>query len=177
MGLPGDRPEMPLDNDALALAVELISQSERPVLYVGGGTLKSRASEELRVFAERTKMPVVTTLMARGAFPDSHEQHLGMPGMHGMYSAVTALQKSDLLISLGARFDDRVTGQLSSFAAGAKIIHVDIDKAEFNKVRMADVALQTNVAIALRALDEAEAMPQNLDVWWKEIRTWQEQYP
>jgi acetolactate synthase-1/2/3 large subunit len=177
LDLPGYRPEMPLDNDALALAVELISQSERPVLYVGGGTLKSRASEELRAFAERTKMPVVTTLMARGAFPDSHDQHLGMPGMHGMYSAVTALQKSDLLISLGARFDDRVTGQLSSFAAGAKIIHVDIDRAEFNKVRMADVALQTNVAIALRALDEAEAMPQNLDVWWKEIRTWQERYP
>jgi acetolactate synthase-1/2/3 large subunit len=177
LDLPGYRPELPLNDDALALAVELISRSERPVLYVGGGTLKSRAAAELRAFAERTKMPVVTTLMARGAFPDSHDQHLGMPGMHGMYSAVTALQKSDLLISLGARFDDRVTGQLSSFAAGAKIIHVDIDRAEFNKVRFADVALQTNVATALRAFDEAEAMPQNLDVWWKEIRTWQERYP
>jgi acetolactate synthase-1/2/3 large subunit len=126
LDLPGYRPEVALDEAALALAVELIAHSERPVLYVGGGTLKSRASEELLAFAERTKMPVVTTLMARGAFPDSHEQHLGMPGMHGMYSAVTALQKADLLISLGARFDDRVTGQLSSFAAGAKIIHVDI---------------------------------------------------
>jgi acetolactate synthase-1/2/3 large subunit len=94
-----------------------------------------------------------------------------------MYSAVTALQKSDLLISLGARFDDRVTGQLSTFAAGAKIIHVDIDRAEFNKVRVADVTLQSNVAAAIRALDEAGAMPQNLDVWWKEIRTWQERYP
>jgi acetolactate synthase I/II/III large subunit len=177
LDLPGYRPEIALDDDAVARAAELISQSERPVLYVGGGTLKSRASEELRAFAERTKMPVVTTLMARGAFPDSHEQHLGMPGMHGMYSAVTALQKADLLISLGARFDDRVTGQLSSFAAGAKIIHVDIDRAEFNKVRFADVTLQTNVAIALRALEEANVMPQNLDVWWKEIRTWQERYP
>jgi acetolactate synthase-1/2/3 large subunit len=177
LDLPGYRPEIAISDDAVARAVELISQSERPVLYVGGGTLKSRASEELRAFAERTKMPVVTTLMARGAFPDSHEQHLGMPGMHGMYSAVTALQKSDLLISLGARFDDRVTGQLSSFAAGAKIIHVDIDRAEFNKVRVADVTLQTNVAAAIRALDEAGAMPQNLDVWWKEIRTWQERYP
>ena len=115
--------------------------------------------------------------MARGAFPDSHDQHLGMPGMHGMYSAVTALQKSDLLIALGARFDDRVTGQISSFAAGAKVIHVDIDRAEFNKVRQADVSLQTNVAVALRAFDEANATPLNLDVWWKEIRTWQERYP
>jgi acetolactate synthase-1/2/3 large subunit len=177
LDLPGYHPEIPLDEEALARAVALISASERPVLYVGGGTLKSRAHLELLAFAERTKMPVVTTLMARGAFPDSHDQHLGMPGMHGMYSAVTAIQKSDLLISLGARFDDRVTGQISSFAAGAKVIHVDIDRAEFNKVRRADVALQTNVASALRALDAAKATPLNLDVWWKEIRTWQERYP
>ncbi len=177
LDLPGYHPEVEIDERAVARAVELISQSERPVLYVGGGTLKSRAHKELLAFAERTKMPVVTTLMARGAFPDSHDQHLGMPGMHGMYSAVTAIQKSDLLISLGARFDDRVTGQISSFAANAKVIHVDIDKAEFNKVRHADVSLQTNVAIALGAFDGASASPQNLDVWWKEIRTWQERYP
>ena len=177
LDLPGYHPEVPLDEEAVALAVALIGASERPVLYVGGGTLKSRATLELRAFAERTKIPVVTTLMARGAFPDSHELHLGMPGMHGMYSAVTAIQKADLLISLGARFDDRVTGQISSFAAGAKVIHVDIDRAEFNKVRRADVALQTNVASALRALDAAKATPLNLDVWWKQIRTWQERYP
>ena len=177
LDLPGYHPEIAIDATDVARAVELIAASERPVLYVGGGTLKSHANQELLAFAERTKMPVVTTLMARGAFPDSHEQHLGMPGMHGMYSAVTALQKADLLISLGARFDDRVTGQISSFAAGAKIIHVDIDRAEFNKVRQADVAMQTNVAAALRAFDEAMATPQNLDVWWKEIRTWQERYP
>ncbi|MFZ0768137.1 MAG: biosynthetic-type acetolactate synthase large subunit [Acidimicrobiales bacterium] len=177
LDLPGYRPEVAIDADAVRRAVELIGLSERPVLYVGGGALRSRAHDELRVFAERTKIPVVTTLMGRGAFPDSHTQHLGMPGMHGMYSAVTALQKSDLLIALGARFDDRVTGQLSSFAAGAKIIHVDIDKAEFNKVRRADVTLQTNVALALRAFEEANATPLNLDVWWKEIRTWQERYP
>jgi acetolactate synthase I/II/III large subunit len=177
LDLPGYHPEMAIDEDAVKLAAELISQSERPVLYVGGGTLKSRASAELMAFAERTKMPVVTTLMARGAFPDSHAQNLGMPGMHGVYSAVTAIQKSDLLISLGARFDDRVTGKISSFAAGAKIIHVDIDRAEFNKVRHADVAIQSNVAVALTALDAVEAMPLNLDVWWKEIRTWQERYP
>ena len=112
MDLPGYHPEVALNDDAVARAIELIGLSERPVLYVGGGTLKSRAHEELLTFAERTKIPVVTTLMARGAFPDSHEQNLGMPGMHGVYSAVTALQKSDLLIALGARFDDRVTGQL-----------------------------------------------------------------
>jgi acetolactate synthase-1/2/3 large subunit len=177
LDLPGYHPEVPLDEKAVARAVALIGASERPVLYVGGGTLKSKAHLELRAFAERTQIPVVTTLMARGAFPDSHELHLGMPGMHGMYSAVTAIQKADLLISLGARFDDRVTGQISSFAAGAKVIHVDIDRAEFNKVRRADVALQTNVASALRALDDAKATPLNLDVWWKQIRTWQERYP
>jgi acetolactate synthase-1/2/3 large subunit len=177
LDLPGYRPEIGIDHDAIALAAELIAHSERPVLYVGGGTLKSHASEQLLAFAERTKMPVVTTLMARGAFPDSHDQHLGMPGMHGMYSAVTAIQKSDLLIALGARFDDRVTGRPSAFATGAKVIHVDIDPAEFNKVRHADVALQTNVAAALTALDDVGATPLNLDVWWKEIRTWQERYP
>jgi acetolactate synthase-1/2/3 large subunit len=175
--LPGYRPEIAIDEQAVALAVELIAQSERPVLYVGGGTLKSRASAQLLAFAERTNMPVVTTLMARGAFPDSHDQHLGMPGMHGTYSAVTAIQKSDLLIALGARFDDRVTGRISTFATGAKVIHVDIDPAEFNKVRHADVVLQTNVATALTSLDDLSAMPLNLDVWWKEIRTWQERYP
>jgi acetolactate synthase-1/2/3 large subunit len=175
--LPGYRPEIALDDNAIARAVALINDAERPVLYVGGGTLKSRASAELLAFAERTAIPVVTTLMARGAFPDSHGQHLGMPGMHGMYTAVTAIQKSDLLISLGARFDDRVTGNIPSFAADAKVIHVDIDKAEFNKVRHADVAIQSNVAAALRALDAADATPKNLDVWWKTIRSWQEEFP
>jgi acetolactate synthase-1/2/3 large subunit len=175
--LPGYRPEVDLDEDAIAAAVALIAASERPVLYVGGGTLKSHASKELLAFAERTNMPVVTTLMARGAFPDSHDQHLGMPGMHGMYSAVTAIQRCDLLISLGARFDDRVTGRISAFAAGAKVIHVDIDRAEFNKVRQADVAIQSNVAAALGALDASSATPRSLDDWWKEIRSWQEKYP
>ena len=179
--LPGYRPEVDLDEDAIAGAVALIAASQRPVLYVGGGTLKSHASKELLAFAERTKMPVVTTLMARGAFPDSHDQHLGMPGMHGMYAAVTAIQRCDLLISLGARFDDRVTGRISAFAAGAKVIHVDIDRAEFNKVRQADVAIQSNVAAALVALDAwsdpPPPTPRSLDAWWEEIRSWQEKYP
>jgi acetolactate synthase-1/2/3 large subunit len=175
--LPGYHPEVLLDEEAVARAVELISQSQRPVLYVGGGTLKSKASPELLAFAERTNMPVVTTLMARGAFPDSHDLHLGMPGMHGMYPAVTAIQRCDLLISLGARFDDRVTGKISTFAANAKVIHVDIDPAEFNKVRRADVAIQSNVAAVLRALDASSATPKSLDAWWKELHGWQEQYP
>ena len=177
LDLPGYRPEVALDDDAVQRACALISRSERPVLYVGGGTLKSRAAEELLAFAERTRMPVVTTLMARGAFPDSHVQHLGMPGMHGMYTAVTAIQKCDLLISLGARFDDRVTGKISAFAAEAKVIHVDIDKAEFNKVRRADVSIRSNVAAVLRAFDEKGVCPRNLEPWWAEIDSWRERYP
>ncbi len=177
LDLPGYRPEVALDDGAVERAVALIAASERPVLYVGGGTLKSHAHKELLAFAERTNMPVVTTLMARGAFPDSHIQHLGMPGMHGMYSAVTAIQRCDLLISLGARFDDRVTGKISAFAAGAKVIHVDIDKAEFNKVRRADVSIRSNVAAVLRSLDDQGASPRNLDQWWRDIDSWREQYP
>jgi acetolactate synthase-1/2/3 large subunit len=177
LDLPGYHPVVELDMAAVQRAIDLIKIAERPVLYVGGGTLKSHASAQLLAFAERTGMPVVTTLMARGAFPDSHPQHLGMPGMHGMYSAVTAIQKSDLLISLGARFDDRVTGKIPAFAANAKVIHVDIDKAEFNKVRFADVAIRSNVAAVLEAWDAAQAMPQNLEVWWKEIDAWREAFP
>ena len=177
LDLPGYRPVVDLDEAAIAQAVELIESSERPVLYVGGGTLKSKASAELLAFAERTGMPVVTTLMARGAFPDSHPQHLGMPGMHGAYAAVIAIQRSDLLISLGARFDDRVTGKIPAFAPNAKVIHVDIDKAEFNKVRRADVSIRSNVADAVAALDAAGASPQSLEVWWKEIDGWRESYP
>ena len=126
-------------------AAKLILEARRPVLYVGGGTIRSRASKELRILAELTGMPVVTTLMARGAFPDSHPQHLGMPGMHGTVSAVAGLQRSDLIISLGARFDDRVTGNLDSFAPGAKVIHADIDPAEIGKNRHADVPIVGDV--------------------------------
>ena len=177
LDLPGYRPTVDLDQATITAAAALIAGASRPVLYVGGGTLKSRASAELLAFAERTGMPVVTTLMARGAFPDSHPQNLGMPGMHGVYAAVTAIQKSDLLISLGARFDDRVTGKIPAFAPNAKIIHVDIDKAEFNKVRRADVAIRGTVADALTALDAAAAMPANLDTWWAEINDWRERFP
>ncbi len=177
LDLPGYHPTRDVDEEAVARAVQLISRAQRPVLYVGGGTLKSGASAALLAFAEATRMPVVTTLMARGAFPDSHDQHLGMPGMHGTYAAVTALQRSDLLVVLGARFDDRVTGRVSAFAPGASVIHVDIDRAEFNKIRHADVTLQTDVRTALDAMSEAGVTTPSLDAWWSEIRAWRAQYP
>ncbi len=141
LALPGYRPTTRPHGKQVREAARLIAAAERPVLYVGGGVIKAEASAELKVLAELTQIPVVTTLMARGAFPDSHELHLGMPGMHGTVAAVAALQKSDLLISLGARFDDRVTGQLSSFAPLAKVIHADIDPAEISKNRTADVPI------------------------------------
>ncbi len=139
--LPGYRPVTRPHSKQIREAARLILEARRPVLYVGGGTIRAGASRELKVLAELTGMPVVTTLMARGAFPDSHPQHLGMPGMHGTVSAVAGLQRSDLIISLGARFDDRVTGNLDSFAPGARVIHADIDPAEIGKNRAADVPI------------------------------------
>ncbi|GAA2102712.1 acetolactate synthase large subunit [Microlunatus panaciterrae] len=139
--LPGYRPVTKPHGKQVREAAKLISAATRPVLYVGGGVVKAGASAELKELAELTGIPVVTTLMARGVFPDSHQQNLGMPGMHGTVAAVGALQRSDLLISLGARFDDRVTGQLSSFAPLAKVIHADIDPAEISKNRVADVPI------------------------------------
>ncbi|NDI08747.1 MAG: acetolactate synthase large subunit [Actinobacteria bacterium] len=121
VSLSGYNPVLEPKSEAISDAAALISQSKKPVLYVGGGVIKADAAKELMQLAEITGAPVVTTLMARGAFPDSHKQHLGMPGMHGTVAAVTALQKADLLITLGARFDDRVTGKLSTFAPNAKI--------------------------------------------------------
>ena len=120
--LPGYKPVTKAHGKQIAAAAQLIAESQKPVLYVGGGIIRSRASEELLKLAELINVPVVTTLMARGAFPDSHPQNLGMPGMHGTVPAVTSLQKADLLITLGARFDDRVTGDVKSFAPGAKVI-------------------------------------------------------
>ena len=141
LALPGYRPTTHPHGKQVREAARLIAEAKRPVLYVGGGVIKSGAAAELKVLAEMTGIPVVTTLMARGAFPDSHELHLGMPGMHGTVAAVGALQKSDLLVTLGARFDDRVTGVLTSFAPDARIIHADIDPAEISKNRTADVPI------------------------------------
>ncbi|MBB1023511.1 MULTISPECIES: acetolactate synthase large subunit [unclassified Dietzia] len=141
MKLPGYRPVTKPHGKQIREAARLIAKAERPVLYVGGGVIKADASAELLALAELTGIPLVTTLMARGAFPDSHRLHYGMPGMHGTVAAVAALQKSDLLVTLGARFDDRVTGQLDTFAPGAKVIHADIDPAEIGKNRAVDVPI------------------------------------
>ena len=141
MKLPGYRPVTKPHGKQIREAARMIARAERPVLYVGGGTIKADASAELMELAELTGIPVVTTLMARGAFPDSHRLHYGMPGMHGSVAAVAALQRSDLLVTLGARFDDRVTGRLDTFAPDAKVIHADIDPAEIGKNRAVDVPI------------------------------------
>src|ERR1700722_5681818 len=139
--LPGYKPTLKGHPRMIKEAARYVLAAERPVIYAGGGILKARAAEALRELAELTGIPVVTTLMARGAFPDDHPLCLGMPGMHGNYTAITAMQKSDLLITLGARFDDRVTGRVPDFAAGAKVIHVDVDPAELGKIRRPDVPI------------------------------------
>jgi len=182
MELPGYRPVMEGDPALIEEAAALIAQAERPVLYVGGGVLKARAAEPLLKLAELLQIPVVTTLMARGAFPDRHELCLGMPGMHGNYTAVTAMQESDLLISLGARFDDRVTGKLDGFAPTAKIIHVDIDPAELGKVRQYNVGIQGDCKLVIEGLIEAteklgaSAQADRSD-WRSTVSGWQEKFP
>jgi acetolactate synthase I/II/III large subunit len=182
VSLAGYNPVVEPKSEAIRDAAALITQSKKPVLYVGGGIIKANAAKELMQLAEITGAPVVTTLMARGAFPDSHPQHLGMPGMHGTVAAVTALQKADLLITLGARFDDRVTGKLSSFAPNAKIIHADIDPAEIGKNRHADVAIIGDLKNILRALNPAaktalaKSQP-DLTPWLNEVYGWRSKFP
>ena len=182
LSLPGYNPIMVPTPESVRDAAALIAESKSPVLYVGGGMIKSNASAELMKLAELTGAPVVTTLMALGSFPDSHPQHLGMPGMHGTVAAVTALQKADLLITLGARFDDRVTGKLSSFAPNAKIIHADIDPAEIGKNRIVDVALVGDLKATINALLPAlQAKFKNskpdLTAWWALCNSWRNKYP
>ncbi len=179
--LPGYKVDTSVDPEAIQKAVELIQNAERPILYIGGGILKSRAAEALLELAELTGIHVVTTLMARGAFPDSHELCLGMPGMHGNFTAVTAMQESDLLVTLGARFDDRVTGKLDEFAVSAKIIHVDIDPAELGKVRRPDVPIQGDCRTAIEAMVSVlrDSGSGNTDrtAWKSRISGWQERFP
>ncbi|KFZ80326.1 acetolactate synthase 1 catalytic subunit [Amycolatopsis sp. MJM2582] len=183
MRLPGYRPTLRPHGKQVREAARLISKSRRPVLYVGGGVVKADASRQLMELAELTGIPVVTTLMARGAFPDSHPQHLGMPGMHGSVAAVAAMQRADLLIALGARFDDRVTGQLSSFAPDAAVVHADIDPAEISKNRKADVPIVgdcaeiiTELIEAVRAETDKSAKP-DLKDWWTQASAWRDDYP
>ncbi len=181
--LPGYKPNTKPHSRQVREAAKLIATARKPVLYVGGGVIRGEATEQLMELADLTGIPVVTTLMARGAFPDSHPQNLGMPGMHGTVAAVGALQKSDLLIALGTRFDDRVTGKLASFAPEAKVIHADIDPAEIGKNRNADVpivgdvkAVITDLLEALRR-DNVSAASLNIDNWWEYLRSVQATYP
>jgi len=181
--LPGYKPTTKPHGRQIKEAARMIVEAHRPVLYVGGGVIRARASVQLRELAELTGIPVVTTLMARGAFPDSHVQHMGMPGMHGSVGAVGALQQSDLLITLGARFDDRVTGKLDSFAPRAKVIHIDIDPAEIGKNRTADIPIVSDVREALIQLIPAitaefdAGRREDLTGWWRTLNNLRETYP
>ncbi|MFN3948138.1 acetolactate synthase large subunit [Microbacterium sp.] len=180
--LPGYRPVTKAHGKQIQAAAQLLATSKKPVLYVGGGAIRSNASAELKVLAEATGAPVVTTLMARGAFPDSHEQHLGMPGMHGTVPAVLALQESDLIVSLGARFDDRVTGKAALFAPDAQVVHVDIDPAEISKIRTADVPIVGDLREVLVDLDAAfraadAENPHDYSEWWAYLNGLREEFP
>jgi len=180
--LPGYRPVTKAHGKQIQAAAALLAEAKKPVLYVGGGVIRGRASEELKSLAEATGAPVVTTLMARGAFPDSHPQHLGMPGMHGTVPAVLALQESDLIIALGARFDDRVTGKAALFAPHAKVVHVDIDPAEISKIRTADVPIVGDVREVLVDLETAfrgataQTKP-DTEEWWSYLDGLRKEFP
>ena len=183
ISLPGYHPVTKPHSKQIREAARLILESKRPVLYVGGGVIRADASAQLRELAELTGLPVVTTLMARGAFPDSHPQHMGMPGMHGSVGAVGALQKADLLVTLGARFDDRVTGKLSTFAPGATVIHADIDPAEIGKNRHADVPIVGDVGEVMAELvsalreEMAAGRQGDYEAWWVQLNRWRDTYP
>ena len=182
VNLKGYQPRLQPNAQAIADAAALITQSSKPIFYVGGGVIKADAHRELLEIANLLGAPVVTTLMARGAFPDSHPLHLGMPGMHGTVAAVTGLQKADLLITLGARFDDRVTGKLSTFAVNAKVLHCDVDPAEIHKNRFADVAVIGDVKHTLQALIPAlkAALAKNkpdLSEWLRQMNSLKSSYP
>ena len=181
--LPGYRPITKANSKQIQAAADLIADAKRPVFYVGGGVVRAGASEELLQLVELVGAPVVTTLMARGVFPDSHPQHLGMPGMHGTVPAVLALQEADLLITLGARFDDRVTGKAALFAPDAKVIHADIDPAEIGKIRAADVPIVGDAAEVIADLIAAMSTAQvsreceNISAWWERLRGLQQKFP
>jgi acetolactate synthase I/II/III large subunit len=182
VSLPGYKPNLKGHPKQIKEAARLILEAHRPVIYAGGGILKARAAEALRELAELTGIPVVTTLMARGAFPDDHELALGMPGMHGNYTAVTAMQKADLLIALGSRFDDRVTGKVDAFAPDAKIIHVDVDPAELGKVRRPDVPIVGDCRNVIQRMitaireDKKHEQP-DITPWRNQLRSWQQEHP
>jgi acetolactate synthase-1/2/3 large subunit len=180
--LPGYRPVTKAHGKQIQAAATLLAEAKKPVLYVGGGIIRGRASEELLALAELTGAPVVTTLMARGAFPDSHPQHVGMPGMHGTVPAVLALQEADLLVALGTRFDDRVTGKAELFAPNAKVVHVDIDPAEISKIRTADVPIVGGVREVITDLEAAfrgltGGAKGDIEEWWAYLDGLRAEFP
>ena len=183
LDLPGYRPEPRPHGKQIREAVRLMLEAKRPVFLLGGGVLRGNASDEVRELVDSSGIPFTTTLMARGALPDSHPSHLGMPGMHGTVAAVSALQRADLLINIGARFDDRVTGRLDSFAPGAKIIHADIDPAEISKNLVADVPIVGQAGQIAKALTEelrarlAESDPRDYEGWWGTLDMLRVNYP
>ncbi|MFJ6043159.1 acetolactate synthase large subunit [Brachybacterium paraconglomeratum] len=183
LDLPGYRPEPRPHGKQIREAVRLMLEAKRPVFLLGGGVLRGSATDEVRELVDASGIPFTTTLMARGALPDSHPSHLGMPGMHGTVAAVSALQRADLLINIGARFDDRVTGRLDSFAPGAKIIHADIDPAEISKNLVADVPIVGQAGQIAKALTEelrarlAESDTRDYEGWWGTLDMLRENYP
>ncbi len=181
--LPGYRPTVKGNPKQIREAAKLILSAQRPVIYAGGGIIRAGAADELRRLVELTGIPTVTTLMGRGGIPDDHELCLGMPGMHGNYTAVTAMQKADLLVSLGVRFDDRVTGKLATFAPSAKIIHADIDPAEIGKNRPVDVPIVGDARNVIHDLNETleqmieERGRPEYPEWTKTVMAWKKKYP
>ncbi len=180
VNLPGWKPPRRGHPRQIAAAAETVAAAERPILYVGGGVLNADAMEELRAVAEAARIPVVTTLMAKSAFPESHELHVGWPGMHGPKWSNWALNKADVMIAAGARFDDRVTGKVSAFAPGVTVVHLDVDAAEISKIRQADVPVVGPLKPVLAELAKtlaAEAKPGRTDAWLQQIAEWKERFP
>jgi acetolactate synthase-1/2/3 large subunit len=176
VSLPGWKPPRRGHPRQITAAAQAVAAAERPILYVGGGVLNAHATEELLAFAEKGRLPVVTTLMAKGAFPESHELHAGWPGMHGPKWSNWALNKADLIVAVGARFDDRVTGKVSAFAPGATIVHLDIDAAEISKIRHADIPVVGPLKGVLASLAD-ELRPGNTDAWLRQIAEWRDEFP
>lgn len=183
IALPGYHPVTKPHAKQIREAARLLATARRPVLYVGGGVIRARAARQLRALVDASGAPVVTTLMARGALPDTHPQNLGMPGMHGTVAAVAALQKADLVVALGARFDDRVTGQLSSFAPHATVVHADIDPAEIGKNKAVDVPIVGDLAEVLTDLlpelerEHGQHGKPDVEAWWRQLDAWRETFP
>jgi acetolactate synthase-1/2/3 large subunit len=176
VSLPGWKPPRRGHPRQITAAAQAVAAAERPILYVGGGVLNAHATDELLALAEKGRLPVVTTLMAKGAFPESHELHAGWPGMHGPKWSNWALNKADLIVAVGARFDDRVTGKVSAFAPGATVVHLDIDAAEISKIRHADVPVVGPLKSVLAAMAD-ELKPGNTEPWLQQIADWREQFP